>query len=108
MVRITLDDDGGTLHLKLEGRLAGAWVAELEECWRSYSARAPHKTLEVDLTNTQSVDLAGKYLLALMHRHGARIVARTPYMNAVAEEILSISAGYGSPAAEKRAERSEQ
>lgn len=92
MVRITLDDDGATLRLNLEGRLAGAWVAELEKCWRSYATRAQKKTLEVDLTNTESVDMAGKYLLALMHSSGVKISARNPYMNAVAEEILSIGA----------------
>ncbi|MCZ2154404.1 MAG: hypothetical protein LC114_10985, partial [Bryobacterales bacterium] len=76
----------------LEGRLAGAWVGELEKCLRSCTARAPKKTLEVDLTNTESVDMAGKYLLALMYQSGVKITARNPYMNAVAEEILRIGA----------------
>ena len=87
MVRISMEDRGATLLLKLEGRLSGAWVAELEECWRSYAARSPHKKLIVDLTDTEFIDLAGKYLLKLMHQSGVAITARTPYMNALVAEI---------------------
>ena len=87
MVRISMEDRGDTLQLKLEGRLSGAWVAELEECWRSYAARSPHKKLIVDLTDTEFIDLAGKYLLRLMHQSGVAITARTPYMKAFVGEI---------------------
>ncbi len=98
MVRISMDDRGATLHLKLEGRLAGAWVTELEECWRSYSARSPHKELVVDLTDTEVVDLAGKYLLRLMHQSGAGFTARTPYMKALVAEIAGTDPGVARPA----------
>lgn len=87
MVRISTEDRGATLELRLEGRLSGAWVAELEECWRSHAARSPHKKLIVDLTDTQVIDLAGKYLLRLMHQSGVAITARTPYMKALVAEI---------------------
>jgi anti-anti-sigma regulatory factor len=68
-----MEDRGATLQLKLEGRLSGAWVAELEECWKSYAARSPHKKLIVDLTDTEFIDLAGKYLLRLMQQTGVAI-----------------------------------
>lgn len=87
MVRITMDDREAELHIKLEGRLVGIWVPELEECWRTTSARSPHKKLVVDLTHTEFVDLAGKYLLALMHQNGVALTARTPYMKALVAEI---------------------
>lgn len=90
MVRITVDEGGAMLRLKLEGRLTGVFVRELEQCWLAHAARSPHKALVVDLTNTECVDLAGKYLLRLMHQSGARITARTPYMNALVEEIAGM------------------
>jgi anti-anti-sigma regulatory factor len=87
MVRISMEEREATLRLKIEGRLSGAWVAELEECWRSYAARSPHKRVIVDLTDTGFIDLAGKYLLRLMHQSGVAITARTPYMKELAAEI---------------------
>jgi hypothetical protein len=95
MVRITVDDRGAQLHLKLEGRLAGAWVSELEQCWRTYVARSPHKLLVVDLTDTEFVDLAGKYLLTLMHQSGVKFAARNQYMNALLSEITGTDPGHG-------------
>jgi hypothetical protein len=35
MLRITVQRSPTQVRLKLEGNLAGAWVTELEECWRS-------------------------------------------------------------------------
>lgn len=95
MVRITMDDRGATLHLKLEGRLVGVWVSELEQCWRLYRARSPHKGLVVDLTNTEFVDLAGKYLLTLMYCSGATLTALTPFMSALVAEITGTASGSG-------------
>ena len=34
MLRITIHDDPGSLTFQLEGKLAGPWVAELEDCWQ--------------------------------------------------------------------------
>jgi hypothetical protein len=98
MVRITMEDRGANLHLKLEGGLVGVWVSELEQCWRACTARSPHKGLVVDLTNTESVDLAGKYLLTLMHNSGAGFTARTPYINALVAEITGTAPVVAHPA----------
>jgi hypothetical protein len=92
MLRITVDDSGSAIHLKLEGRLTGAWVTELEHCWRPYSAGVPCRGLVVDLTSTDFVDLAGKYLLALMHQRGAVFTARTPLMKDLVAEITGAGA----------------
>ncbi len=98
MVRISVDDRGAALHLKLEGRLVGAWVAELEQCWRSCSAQSSSRKLIVDLTDTESVDLAGKYLIRLMHHSGVAFTARTPYMKALVAEITGTNPGLAGPA----------
>ncbi|MBN1569776.1 MAG: hypothetical protein JXA73_18165 [Acidobacteria bacterium] len=93
MLRITSHEDGGTVRLKLEGMLKGPWVPEMEQTWRKvYSDR--NKALIVDLTDVDFVDTAGKYLLALMHAHGAGFVAVTPLMN---ELVAEISAGTDLP-----------
>jgi hypothetical protein len=89
MLRVTVDDRGAAIHFKLEGKLQGIWVTELEQCWRSHAARCPHKEVVVDLTSTDYVDLAGKYLLALMHHSGAKFTAQTPLMKDLVDEIAT-------------------
>lgn len=98
MVRVTIDDRGPTAYMKIEGRLVGAWVSELDQCWRTYCTRSPRKKLVADLSKTEFVDLAGKYLLTLMYRSGVRFTVCTPYMDALLAEI----AGTG-PAAKREA-----
>ena len=86
MLRITSQENAGTVCLKLEGMLKGAWVPEMERSWRNvYSDR--NKALIVDLTDVEFVDTAGKYLLALIQAHGASFVAVTPLMNELVAEI---------------------
>jgi len=104
MVRITLEDRGTGRCLKLEGKLAGAWVNELEQCWRSLTARTPGVVLSVDLTAAESVDLAGKYLLSLMHQSGVQLTANSPYMKALVAEILGTTPNAAGKALATRAE----
>lgn len=93
MLRITSQESAKTICLKLEGTVKGAWVPEMEKCWRQVSS-GRSKPLIVDLTDVEFVDTAGKYLLALMHAHGARFVAVTPLMT---ELVAEISAGFDLP-----------
>lgn len=75
MLKITVQTGVDELRLKLEGSLAGSWVRELEECWRATrSTYAGHATC-LDLTDVSRVDEAGRYLLALIHETGARMVS---------------------------------
>ena len=74
MLKITLHEATGQPCLELEGRLAGAWVCELEHCWRTAKASHPNRTLAVNLTGVTFIDQAGWYLLQLMHRDGVRLV----------------------------------
>jgi ABC-type transporter Mla MlaB component len=75
MLRITVHDAPDQLGLKLEGKLAGVWVAELEDCWRAAALSLGDRPLCVDLTGVEGVDAAGMYLLALMYEFGARLNA---------------------------------
>jgi anti-anti-sigma regulatory factor len=87
MLRVTVEDLGTAFRLKVEGRLAGVWVPELEQSWRALTARSPGVGLIVDLTHTEFVDLAGKYLLSLMYQSGVQLSANSPYMKTVVGEI---------------------
>jgi hypothetical protein len=75
MLKITVHDAAGQLRFELAGRLAGVWVAELEQCWYPARASHPYWQLVVDLTGVTFIDDAGRYLLQLMHRDGVRLVA---------------------------------
>jgi len=68
MLKITVHDTAGHLRIELAGRLAGAWVRELEQCWLTAKASYPHRSLTLDLTSVTFIDQAGRYLLQLMHR----------------------------------------
>lgn len=94
MMRITIDDAPPTLTFRLEGKLAGSWVRELEECWnwRSVLTRQPDPILCLDLTDVTSLDAAGRACLAVMYREGAKLIAADCLMKAVVDEIVGLSA----------------
>ncbi len=87
MLRITVNDEAEAVRIKLEGKLTGPWVAELERCWRGVCPCVQQRRLVLDLTDLEFVDAAGKYLLAAMHTRGGGFVARTLTMRELVEEI---------------------
>jgi ABC-type transporter Mla MlaB component len=87
MLRITTHDTPGTLTIRLEGRLAGPWVRELEECWQNALAGQPKPVLRIDLTEVTSIDAAGRACLEALHRQGAEFIAADCLMKAVVAEI---------------------
>jgi ABC-type transporter Mla MlaB component len=88
MLRITTSDSPRVLTFRLEGRLEGPWVRELEQCWRSMLDDASGPTVCVDLTDVTYIDAAGKARLAEMHEHGARFIAGDCETKAVVAEIV--------------------
>ena len=97
MFRITTRGSDGELVLTLEGYLAGPWVQELETCWQRVTETAPGAQVRVDLTGLCRVDAAGRDFLSVMHRAGARLVARGCVMpvlvREIAEESVSVPSG---------------
>ncbi len=87
MLKITIRDAASSLRLELEGRLAGAWVYELEHCWHSTKASHPNRMLLVDLTSVTFIDHAGRYLLQLMHRDGVSFIATGLMLQDVLDDI---------------------
>jgi anti-anti-sigma regulatory factor len=88
MLRITADDQARVITFRLEGRLEGPWVRELEQCWRGMSEAANEPTISVDLTGVTYIDAAGKAQLAHMHEQGAQLIAGDCMTKAVVEEIV--------------------
>ena len=88
MLKITIHDGAKMFRLKLEGRLAAAWVTELEQCWKTAASTLDSgKTLMINLDDVSFVDSSGIALLADMHRAGAKFTAATPYQKEIVAEI---------------------
>ena len=87
MLRITVHENPQALTFQLEGKLAGPWLPELEECWKSTLAHQRKSIGRVDLTGVTFIDDAGKACLAAMHRQGAELIAADCLTKAVVAEI---------------------
>lgn len=73
--------------LKLEGRLVGIWVDELEACWADVQRTLNGRHLRVDLLGAHQIDDRGRALLARMHEVGADFLAAGCEMREVIREI---------------------
>jgi anti-anti-sigma regulatory factor len=91
MLRITVIENQGHVTFQLEGKLVGAWVQELERCWKETLAGRRGVAIRFDLTGITFVDAAGKRLLATMHAQGADFVASGCLMRAIVAEISQAS-----------------
>ena len=91
MFRATASSTTNGFVLKLEGRLSGAMVRELDSCWRkAMGAHAGHRIL-VDLSDLHFVDPDGRQLLTDMYRAGVTFVAKGCEMPELVREIGSAS-----------------
>ena len=73
MLRITVHQNPESCTFQLEGRLAGAWVREVEECRRRILAGHRRPSVRFDLTDVTFIDADGRAYLAAMHRQGAAV-----------------------------------
>jgi anti-anti-sigma regulatory factor len=87
MLRITLDEGPGSVTLRLEGKLIGPWVEEVEQCWRKVFATRGMRTVLVDLSAVDFVDRAGRELLGRMHAAGFRLEGRGPMTQHLVDQI---------------------
>jgi len=88
MLRITANDNPRALTFRLEGRLEGPWVRELEQCWRGLLDESKRPIVCVDLTGLTYIDAAGKARLTEMHEEGARFIAGDCVTKALVAEIV--------------------
>jgi len=106
MLRITTEKKRGKTFLTVEGRLAGPWVAALEQCWRELHAASPREKFHVNLCAVSFIDAAGKALLMEIHRQGGQLVAEGCLNQAIVHEIVAREKQDASPGAKERPKRS--
>lgn len=87
MLKITLHDSAGELRFRLEGRLSGAWVDELRQCWLTAQSTTGKRKTILDLGEVDYVDADGQALLHDMHQHGVVLKAVTPLIRQLIQEI---------------------
>src|SRR5690349_12105280 len=86
MLRITIHDSSTGTTFQLEGKLAGVWVGELEQCWITATSALQGRRMAVDLTQVSFIDAEGKNLLERMAAAGAELVASGPLTKSICEE----------------------
>jgi outer membrane protein len=87
LLRITTEQKRGKLVLSVEGRLAGQWVAALEQCWRDLRASSPGGKFSINLCGVSFIDAAGKVLLKEIHSQGGHLLAEGCLNQAIVREI---------------------
>ena len=73
-MKIETRDIAGQLILQVEGRLAGAFVPELERCWHLAGAERPDTPIALDLKGVTCVDRSGRLLLQAMRAGGVHFL----------------------------------
>jgi outer membrane protein len=89
MLRISTETKRARTIVTIEGRMAGASVATVEQCWRELFAASPKQKFIVNLCGVSFIDNAGKVLLREMHRLGAELQAEGCLNQAIVFEISS-------------------
>jgi hypothetical protein len=88
MLKITIETALSTATLKLEGKLVGPWVDELERSWHAVRDDSENRPVMVDLCDVTFVDAEGRKLLSWMHQQGARFTTRGCLAKGIVEEIV--------------------
>jgi len=106
MLRITTEKKRGRIFLGVEGRLAGPWVAALEQCWRELHVASPEEKFHINLCGVSFIDAAGKVLLKEIYRQGGQLVAEGCLNQAIVDEIVAHEKKAAGMAAKERPKRS--
>ena len=89
MLKITTQTNPTGTIFDLEGKLAGPWVEELENCWRE--ASSSHQSVKIMLCAVTFIDDRGRKLLFEMYCEGAELVAEGCMNKAIVAEITGKS-----------------
>jgi anti-anti-sigma regulatory factor len=88
MMKIQTKELDDQLILQVEGRLAGAFVPELESCWQAAREIQPNRKILVDLKSVTCIDRAGRYLLQLMHSNGVGFLGAGLAVQDILEQVM--------------------
>lgn len=83
-----MEENSETVTLRLEGRLAGPWTAELERLWQQTAPLINSRQLSLDLRETTYADAGGIQALRFIYSQtGAAILAGSTWTQYLAEEV---------------------
>lgn len=87
MMKATQTQEGNHILIRVEGRLSGPWVAELERTWNAAIASSEPADVQLELAGVSFIDEDGKQLLRKICGAGTRIVAAGCLTRAIVEEL---------------------
>jgi anti-anti-sigma regulatory factor len=87
-MKIQVNERGERVIIEVEGRLAGAFVPELENCWKAARVSQPSRMIVIDLKNITCVDRAGRSLLQQMYCSGAGFLGAGMATEGILEQIM--------------------
>lgn len=88
MMKIQVTETGGQVVLQVAGRLAGAFVTELENCWRGVQVEQPGRGIAIDMKEVTCIDRCGRRLLYQMHSEGTAFLRAGLAIQDVLEQIM--------------------
>jgi anti-anti-sigma regulatory factor len=89
MMKIQMRELDDQLVLQIEGRLAGAFVPVLENCWEAARISHPGRKIAVDLKSVTCIDRSGRYLLQLMHNRGVGFLGAGLAVQDILEQVMT-------------------
>jgi hypothetical protein len=89
MLKVTVEERGDRVVFRVEGKLRGPWVIELERCWRSTASRMNGKSFSLDLDGVTFVDDQGKTLLTEMNSAGVELIANEWIVRSTVEQVAA-------------------
>jgi anti-anti-sigma regulatory factor len=96
MLRISILETAEEVELKLEGRIAGPWAAELGRVWVETAPRLSSRKLVLDLSSVTYADAEGTQLLSEIYSQThAELLAGTLWTQSLAEQITRGNAQSG-------------
>jgi hypothetical protein len=87
MVGIESQQTPEHLSFRVEGKLCGANVAALEDCWKGAHLGSPKAEQAIDLSDVTSIDKTGWCLLRRMHRDGVKFSAKDLVGQTILDEL---------------------
>lgn len=89
-MRITIQETPEEIEMRLEGRVAGPWAAELGRVWAETAPLLASRKLIIDLHNVTYADASGKQVLrSIYSQTNASLVASTPWTQFLAAEVAA-------------------
>jgi hypothetical protein len=89
MLKITVEESEGAETIKLEGKITGPWVDELNRTWHALTTSLGRRQLELDMRGVGFVDDRGRQLLREIYQQtNAFFLADSPLMQYFADEAM--------------------